>query len=249
MKKTLLASALALALISTTAVASETYFFYQHSYATENRFHGDEFGLLHDEGDVWFKIKIHLYGKNKDVAFDESVSNSYSFYTGYHFRLTDTLMLSSSLQGRFYSGGTSGEGTVGEMGDTQQSGARYTPGVMLRWQVAEPVSVYAQYRYDYRKIARGRVTDGEARNRHRHRYEVGASYALLETLHLGYKAFYYQADYVLSNNKKLDYQQDVDIDWQFTPAWQLNLGAEDIAKSATTRGREARLKAGFTYTF
>lgn len=120
---------------------------------------------------------------------------------------------------------------------------------MLAWQAAEPLSLYTQYRYDYRKLARGRAGKGEQLNRHRHRYEVGARYQLLENLALRYKAYWHKADYVLTDNKKHDYQQDIYIDWQVNPAWQLNVGAQDVAKSAQEGGREALLKTGVTYTF
>lgn len=249
MKKIIILGLSGLFFLPSITSASETYFFYEHSYATENRIHSDNFGLLHEQGDAWYKIKIDFYGKNKDTAFDEVVSNSYSFFSGYHFHLNNLLTLSPSMQARFYSGGTSGQGTPGEMGDSQTAGARYTPGLMLSWQAADPLSLYTQYRYDYRKLARGRAAKGEQLNRHRHRYEVGTEYHLLENLALRYKAFWHKADYVLADNKKHDYQQDIYIDWQVNPAWQLNIGAQDVAKSAQEGGREALLKTGVTYTF
>lgn len=176
------------------------------------------------------------------------VSNSYAMTVDYDYALSDTLILTPNIEARFYSGGTSGEGTENDPGDTQKAGARYTPGVKLSWQTSDLFGVYTQYRYDYRKITRSLASDDE-QNKHRHRLEGGISYTPVDTLTLSYKACYYHADYILANNKKHDYQQDVNIDWTFLPDWQINLGLEDVAKNKTRGGREALLKAGFTYRF
>ncbi|MCS3432221.1 oligogalacturonate-specific porin KdgM family protein [Klebsiella sp. BIGb0407] len=250
MKKLYLGNMLAsLLLLSGSVVASETYFHYQHSYGTQNKYHGDEFGILHQTDEkAWVDITIHLYNKGKNVALDDVVSNSYSMTVGYDYALNNTLTLTPNMEARFYSGGKSGEATTGDVGDTQKAGARYTPGLKLSWQVISPLTLYTQYRYDYRKINRSAAGEGE-QNRHRHRLEGGIAFAALDTLILTYQANYYNADYILANNKKSDYQQDVKADWIFLPDWQLNLAAEDVAKSKTSNSREALLKAGFTYRF
>ena len=251
MKKTLSVTALLIntLLFGTHALASETYIHYQHSYGMQNRYHGDEFGVLHQaDGGGWMDITIHLYNKNQDVAIDDVVSNSYSMTAGYNYALTEALTLMPSIEARFYAGGTSGEGTEDDPGDTQKAGARYTPGLKLSWQIAAPFNIHAQYRYDYRKITRSLASDDE-QNKHRHRIEGGMHYSPFDTLTLSYTAYYYDADYILADNQQHDYQQDINIDWTFLPRWQLNLGAEDVAKSKTSSGREALLKAGFTYRF
>lgn len=236
-------------LFSAPTMASETFIHYQHSYGTQNRYHGDEFGILHQaDGGGWVDMTIHLYNNNEDVALDDVVSNSYSMTVGYDYALSESLTLTPNIETRFYSGGTSGEGTENDPGDTQKAGARYTPGLKLNWQIAAPFAIYTQYRYDYRKITRSLASDDE-QNKHRQRFEGGIQYSPLSTLTLSYKAYYYNADYVLADNKKHDYQQDIDIDWNFLPRWQLNLGAEDVAKSKTGSSRETLLKAGFTYQF
>lgn len=251
MKKTLSLTGLLLTtlFISGNTLASETYIHYQHSYGTKNHYHGDEFGILHQaDGGGWIDMTIHLYNKNKNVALDDVVSNSYSMTAGYDYALYDTLTLTPNIEARFYSGGTSGEGTANDPGDTQKAGARYTPGLKLAWQIVQPFGVYTQYRYDYRKITRSVASDDE-QNKHRHRLEGGLIYTPVDTLTLTYKAYYYHADYILANNQKHDYQQDIDIDWTFLPDWQLNLGLEDVARNKTSGGRESLLKAGFTYRF
>ncbi|QHM71793.1 oligogalacturonate-specific porin KdgM family protein [Mixta intestinalis] len=237
------------ALLSSAALASETFIHYQHQYASENHFHSEKFGILHQaDNGGWVDITIHLYNKNKDATLDDVVSNAYSLQVGYDYQLFPQITLTPNIEARFYSGGTSGEGTSGDISDTQKAGARYTPGLKLAWQVATPVSLYTQYRYDYRKITRA-VAKEDEQNRHRHRIEAGINYQPLDNLTLSCKAYYYQADYILADNKKHDYQHDIDIDWNIFPRLQLNLGAEDVAKSKVNDGREVLLKAGFTYRF
>lgn len=140
MKKLYLGNMLAsLLLLSGSVVASETYFHYQHSYGTQNKYHGDEFGILHQTDEkAWVDITIHLYNKGKNVALDDVVSNSYSMTVGYDYALNNTLTLTPNMEARFYSGGKSGEATTGDVGDTQKAGARYTPGLKLSWQVISP---------------------------------------------------------------------------------------------------------------
>lgn len=108
--------------------------------------------------------------------------------------------------------------------------------------------LYTQYRYDYRKINHSQASENE-QNEHYHRIEADIAYSPVDTMTLAYQANYYNADYILYNNKKSDYQQDIKADGTFLPDWQLNLVAEYIAKSKTSSGREALLKAGFTYRF
>ncbi|WP_018917876.1 oligogalacturonate-specific porin KdgM family protein [Vreelandella zhanjiangensis] len=236
-------------LVGNTVSASDTYFHYEHSYATENRYHGDEFGIFHqtDIG-AWVGVAIRLYNQESDAVLEDVVSNSYSLKTGYDYALSPELTLTPNLETRFYSGGSTDQGFGEDPGDSQKAGARYTPGLKLSWQAAEPLNLYTQYRFDYRKVTRSIADEGE-QNHRRHRIEVGADYAVLDNLTLSYTAYYYDGNYWLADSKEHDYRQDFDIALDVTPQWQLNLGAEDVARSAIESGREARIKAGFTYLF
>lgn len=236
-------------LFSASVLASDTYFTFEHSYASENRYHGDEFGILHEtDMGAWVGVDIRLYNQEQDVVLEDIVSSSYSLKTGYDYDLSPELVLTPNFEARFYSGGSADQGFGEDPGDTQKAGARYTPGLMLTWQLSDAFNVHTQYRFDYRKVTRAIAREGE-QNRRRHRFQVGAAYAMLDNLTVAYTAYYYDANYWLTDRKEHDYRQDLDFAIDITPQWQLNLGAEDVARSAIDSGREARLKAGFTYLF
>ena len=66
---------------------------------------------------------------------------------------------------------------------------------------------------------------------------------------IGYRFSYLKGNYVLHNDKRHDYQQELDINWQATKAWQVNFAAEDVAKSVHSDAREAKLALGLSYLF
>lgn len=248
-KSALYAALLGCTLVLGAAQAADTKLNYEHSYGTKNHYHGDEVGMAHylDNG-LYVGVQIRFYNKNSHVAVDDMVSNSYSFLTGYDYAVNDRFILTPNLEARFYAGGTSGEGTTGEQGESQKQGSRYTPGLKARYLLSDSVSLQAQYRYDYRKISRNKRTDGDD-DRYRQRYELGVFFKPTEAWLVGYRAYYYKGDYVMQNNQTHDYMQDLVVSYAFSANWQGNVTVEDIAASKTNDSREANLKAGFTYTF
>ncbi|MGQ7745997.1 oligogalacturonate-specific porin KdgM family protein [Pectobacterium brasiliense] len=248
-KRYLVAGILFAQIYAISASASDTKLSYEHSWGTMNRYHGDEIGMRHfmDNG-LYVGVELNFYNKNKDLTIDDVVSNSYAFYTGYAYNLTPELTLTPNLEARFYSGGTSGEGTVGDIGSSQSSGARYTPGLKLTWSVTDKTDLHAQYRYDLRKITRSKRTSTDD-DTHRHRYEAGVAYKGFDNFTLAYTAYYYHADYVLQNNKKHDYQQDFDVSYTINDNWSAHVGVEDVASGRDVKSREGKGKVGFTYTF
>lgn len=250
-----------LSTLCTATFASETYIHYQHTYGSSSHYHGDNLGLLHDfDGEAYIGANISVYNRNKNKILDDIVSNYYEIYGGYNFELTDTLTLTPNAEFRFYSGGGyTAKATenrpafqVGDVSDPQRQGARYTPGLKLTWAAMDDLVLYTQYRYEYRKVVRSKRVDtvqGTVNNLSRHRFDLGAVYEVIEDLNLGYRISYYDANYIMQDNKKHDYQQEVTVDWQADYEWQINFAAEDVAKSVTSNSREAKLKLGFTYTF
>ncbi|MEA9391309.1 oligogalacturonate-specific porin KdgM family protein [Acerihabitans sp. TG2] len=250
MKKTFIMAGMALLLLTNSAAnASDTKFNYEHNYATQNRYHGDKIGMAHfmDNG-IYLGVELAFYNTKQDIALDDVVSNAYSFYTGYDHMLADNVTLTPNIETKFYSGGTSGEGYSGNIGDSGTQGARYTPGLKLTYHINDALALYAQYRYDLRKITRSKRTEADG-DTHRSRYELGAILSGIGHVTVGYKVYYYDGDYIMQNNKNHDYQQDIDISYRFTENWQGNLGAEDVASSRVTDTREVKIKTGFTYTF
>ena len=112
--------------------------------------------------------------------------------------------------------------------------------------------MYGQYRFEYRKVSRSKREDsvqGYVNNRSRNRFDIGANYALSTDWNIGYRFAYFRANYVLQNDKKHDYQQEIDINWQATKDWQINFAAEDVAKKVHSDARETKLGLGLSYLF
>lgn len=240
----------------------KTYFKYAHSYGSSSHYHGDNFGLYVDfDKNAYVGMNIDIYNQLKNkIFFDDVVSNYYQIYGGYHFYLTDQLVLTPNMELRFYSGGGYKAKSqdnlpryqVGDVSDSQRPGARYTPGLKLTWLTHDNLAFYTQYRYEFRKISRNKREDpiqGYVGNTSRNRFDLGANWNLFDDWSVGYQFSYFKGNYVLQNDKKHDYQQEMNINWQLAHDWQINFVAEDVAKSLNNDSREAKLKLGFTYLF
>ncbi|WP_392563540.1 oligogalacturonate-specific porin KdgM family protein [Orbus wheelerorum] len=247
---------------SSLKTAYQTYFKYAHSYGTRSHYHGDNFGLYVDfDKYAYVGISVDTYNQQKNKLFiDDIVSNYYQMYGGYHFYLTDQLILTPHLQARFYSGGGYRAKSktnlphyqVGDVSDSQRLGTRYTPGLKFTWLSHNDLAIYAQYRYQYRKVSRNKREDtiqGYVGNTSRNRFDIGIDFTPFANWNVGYQFSYLKGNYVLQNNKKYDYQQAIDIDWQALDNWQINFSAQDVAKSLRSDTREAKLKLGLTYSF
>uniref|UniRef100_UPI00370D43CD oligogalacturonate-specific porin KdgM family protein n=1 Tax=Orbus sturtevantii TaxID=3074109 RepID=UPI00370D43CD len=181
-------------------------------------------------------------------------------YGGYNFYLMDQLVLTPSLQARFYSGGGYKAKSknnlptyqVGDVSDSQRPGARYTPGLKLTWQNSNSLAFYGQYRFEYRKVSRNKRQDsvqGYVGNRIRNRFDIGVDFAPISDWNVGYRVSYLKGNYILQNNKRHDYQQEITANWQVVNDWQINFAAQDVAKNIHSNAREAKLKLGLTYAF
>lgn len=245
-----------------TDLAYRTYFKYAHSYGTTSHYHGDNFGLYLDfDSNAYLGLSIDTYNQQKNkLFFDDIVSNYYQMYGGYNFNLTDQLILTPNMEVRFYSGGgykaknkeNLPHYQVGDVSDSQRQGARYTPGLKLTWLNSDELSFYTQYRFEYRKVSRNKREDsvqGYVGNTSRNRFDIGIDFTPITDWNIGYRLSYLKGNYILQNDKKHDYQQQINIDWQATNNWQINFSAEDVAKSTHTDSREAKLTLGLTYGF
>ncbi|OCG37418.1 oligogalacturonate-specific porin KdgM family protein [Gilliamella sp. Gris1-4] len=240
----------------------KTYFKYVHNYGLRSRYHSDNFGLHLDfDKQGYLGIGITTYNQLKDrVFFDDLASNYYQMYGGYNFYLADNWILTPNMEVRFYSGGgykaKSKENIphyqLGDVSDSQRPGMRYAPALKLTWLSDNDLSFYGQYRFEYRKVSRNKREDsvqGYVDNRSRNRFDIGTHYVLSPDWNIGYRFSYLKGNYVLQNDRKHDYQQEVDINWQATKDWQINFAAEDFAKKVHSSARETKLALGLSYLF
>lgn len=245
-----------------TDFAYQTYFKYMHHYGLSSHYHGDNFGLLIDfDKDAYLGIEMSTYNQLKNrLFFDDVVSSYYQMYGGYHFYLTDQLVLTPNMEVRFYSGGGyKGKSSdnlpkyqVGDVSESQRPGARYAPGLKLAFLYSDNLSFYSQYRFEYRKVSRNKRDDsvqGYVGNRSRHRFDIGTDFTPLTDWNMGYRLSYLKGNYILQNDERHDYEQELDVNWQATKDWQINLAAQDVAKRLHSDSREAKLGLGVTYSF
>lgn len=242
--------------------AYKTFFKYMHNYGLNSHYHSDNFGLHLDFANKgYLGIGISTYNQMKNKMFFENlVSSHYQMYGGYHFYLADNWVLTPNMEVRFYSGGgykaknkeNIPHYQLGDVSDSQRPGMRYAPALKLTWLATDDLSLYGQYRFEYRKVSRSKREDsvqGYVANRSRNRFDIGANYALSTDWNIGYRFAYFRANYVLQNDKKHDYQQEIDINWQATKDWQINFAAEDVAKKVHSDARETKLGLGLSYLF
>ncbi|MFQ1054406.1 oligogalacturonate-specific porin KdgM family protein [Gilliamella apicola] len=240
----------------------KTYFKYAHHYGLSSHYHGDSFGLYADfdkKGYIGLSLNTYNQIKNR-ILFDDLVSSHYQIYGGYNFYLADQWVLTPNIEVRFYSGGGYKAKSVenlphyqlGDVSDSQRPGVRYSPALKLTWLQSDDVSFYSQYRFEYRKVSRSKREDsvqGYVDNRSRNRFDVGTDINLSPDWNIGYRFSYLKGNYVLQNDKRHDYQQELDINWQVTKAWQVNFAAEDVAKRVHSDSRETKLALGLSYLF
>jgi hypothetical protein len=248
MNKFIFAAAVCLGLGASCAYSTENQVSYEHSYGTMNRYHNDTFSVFsYTDSGLYLGGSVYFYNAQKDVI-DDWLTHSESIFTGYSYALTDQWHVIPNLEAKFYTGSSSGQGYTGDIGETETAGSRYTPGLKLTYQADADWLLMTQYRFDVRKISRAKRTDDDP-DTHRQRFDIGVVYSGLNALTISYTVSYHQGNYVMYDNKKHDYKQDLSVGYHFADSWIANVGAEDVAYSTESSSREAKLKAGITYTF
>ncbi|MFM2484939.1 oligogalacturonate-specific porin KdgM family protein [Celerinatantimonas yamalensis] len=253
----LISAAVILGLFSASSFADTSTISYEHNYSTHNRFNTDNVFLDYQfSSGLYFGIGINLVNKNNDT-FDDLVDYSEFFESKYNYQFNDKLTITPSLRLKYYVGGsynfdynsTTGDPeSAGDVSDPGSIGARYIPGLAFNYKVAKNLSVLAGYQYELRKFShREGKTRGD--DRHRHVFNVGVDYNPNNQLELKYVYTYKNGDYVMSDNKKHDYEHLLEVSYRLNRDWKPYLKLADKAASVEKGTREAEITGGFSYYF
>ncbi|MZI93031.1 hypothetical protein F9817_07445 [Vibrio sp. CAIM 722] len=238
----------AVALLPITSMADTSYISFEHNYRLENRFHSDKLSLTYKfDGGLRFQIAANLINKKRD-SFDDPTNYSEYFDTSYQYAINEQLSVIPSIRMKFYTGAGDDYDFSGEIGDSGDTGARYIPGVAVRYAINDELAFFTGYQYEWRKFTHKKEETSEP-NQHRNVYKIGASYQLSEAMMLTYTAQYQDSDYTLYDNKRSNYEQGALLSYRVNRDWQPYLGVDDVAVATDSDHREAKLTAGFNFYF
>ncbi|MFM2478011.1 oligogalacturonate-specific porin KdgM family protein [Celerinatantimonas sp. MCCC 1A17872] len=241
----ILASVIALPSLANTAAIS-----YQHMYRTHLRMHEDRLAMHYqfDKG-LYLGIGLNLFNKKNDT-FDDINNVSNYFDIRYRYRYNDKWTFTPSIRLKFYTDTDNDyDFDSDEISDNGDRGARYIPGLEVKYHFDKAFYAYGQYQYEIRKYANSKSDHPKTPSDHRQVYRLGAKYSFESGLGIAYEYTYYNATYTLADNKSTDYAQQLTVSYRFNHEWQPYVGVEDLAASTTSDTREARLTAGFNYYF
>ncbi|CAG8998842.1 MAG: hypothetical protein CENE_00802 [Candidatus Celerinatantimonas neptuna] len=237
-----------LGLFSVSSMADTSAISYEHNYRTYNRVHSDRLYINYGFSNcLYLGVGVNLINKKNDTL-DDVVSYSNIFDIHYRYHVNDKFSVTPLLRAKFYTGVGDDHDYTGEISDPGNSGARYMPGVKLNYTWGPKLSLFAKYNYEIRKFSHKK---GKSRlsTRHRNALMVGGDYHLSDALLVSYAFTFKHANYVLYDNRKSNYEQRLKVAYRAGDHWQPYLGVEDKAASTERNTREARLTAGFNYSF
>lgn len=238
-------------LLPLTSFANTSYVTAEHHYRVNNRFHSNRLGFIYDfDTGLKFDLGVNLVNRVRDAVgdLDDITSASEYFEVGYDYRINDHWSIMPSFQFKLYTGVGDDEDFNGEIGDNGAAGARYIPGLKIKYYVNDDVILFTKYQYEKRMFShkKGVAKDD---NTYRDIIQVGVSYQINRELFVEYSAEYQDATYTLYDNKESNYEQGAFVYYRPSHDFQPYLGVEDTAVATDSDTREATVTVGLNYYF
>lgn len=221
------------------ALADSASINYRHQYLEDDRMHADRVKLAYrmDNG-LGFEgeLKYRTAGDRKDVAFDNTVANGHELTTSYQYKYSAVSTWQPAVQL-----------------DSNENGTTYKFGLKYTRKLNDSFYVSARYRFDALKLNRDRINDDVpdrgSDNRNTHRYEGWIGYTPGGKLSYEYQYIHFDTDYIRYDNKKSDYEQNLNVKYKLDKSWAPFVEIGDIKVSATDDDRQLRFRVGVQYNF
>jgi len=235
-------------LLPLTSFANTSYLTAEHHYRMNNRFHSNRLGYVYkfDKG-LKFDLGVNLVNRVRDDVDDITSASEY-FEVGYDYRINDHWSIMPSLRFKLYTGVGDDEDFNGEIGDNGAAGARYIPGLKIKYHLNDDILLFTKYQYEKRTFSYKKYNEKDD-NTYRDIFQVGASYRINGELSVEYSAEYQDATYALYDNKQSNYEQGAFVYYRPTHDFQPFLGIEDTAVATDSDTREATVTVGLNYYF
>ncbi|WP_315708551.1 oligogalacturonate-specific porin KdgM family protein [Brenneria uluponensis] len=244
--------------ISINCYANKSVFGYQHDYFTQNRVHTDTLDFNYYIGNsLMVGVGVDLFNKSQDV-FDNPSLHSTRLKTTYSYSITPEWNITPAMEFMFYAGTNPNSENIpsksdwtGEIGDTGTSGVKYKPSIMLTYKPVNTLGISAKYEYNLRKLARyyRNTTKYGGSDLRTHIVGIDLNYQPNKYLTFNYEIRYLDANYIVYNNKKQNYDQKLKVMYRINRDWQPYISIKDTAAKTDTSMREEVVGAGFLYYF
>ncbi|MFM2485656.1 oligogalacturonate-specific porin KdgM family protein [Celerinatantimonas yamalensis] len=119
---------------------------------------------------------------------------------------------------------------------------KYKPYLKAKYKITPQLTLSARYRREMTHYTLGKKTKLQ------NRYDAGASYKI-NAFKLSYTFTYYQANTIIFNHEKHDYEHKIDISYKLSKHWSPFVEFKNEAVSSKLSDRQTEYKVGIDYKF